>query len=364
MGAVDNAVDALYAALVTKPLAAAKRIYLANQFGSLTQSIPVRDFSRRFRFGPGTLPKRLPETPNALGRLRGIVASAREFSPGRTTRYSISFGPILQQTRRELRFKQDSPWTDDDVALVGRGVLVLCLVLLLARLFVRRSRLCRLASGERYEAARRLVNFISQTVLGGLYLYIMLTPSAYGSDILHGYSPFAHRTFLLAIAFFLFDTTLYVAHPSPEGGLVGRWIIHHFVTTAFLLWLVAFRRSSALPAAVFLVSNAAHPVADLRWLISTADVGGPRLSKAVETARAVVVAVTFLVPPPMLVVRAANEAGLPVAKFVLERMQPVCWGGSLLFYVPHVIIPISLARRLVRNWWDSSETTCAPEKQA
>lgn len=104
------------------------------------------------------------------------------------------------------------------------------------------------------------------------------------------------------------------------------------------MWIVRFRWLSALPVATFLVSNTAHPIADLRWLLDTAHVGGPRVSKAVEAARAIVCGLTFLVPPQMLVVCGAKETRLPAARFVLEWMHPDCWGGSLLFYVTHVII--------------------------
>ncbi len=244
-------------------------------------------------------------------------------------------------------------------------MLVLCLFILLCRLALPLvlARYSLLGRNDRFEIVRRMTNLFSQTVLSACYTRILFHAPSHAHDVLYGYSSFAHTSFLLAIGAYLVDAILYAAHPSPPS-LTSVWITHHGVALLLLVWNVSFRHTSAFPAAIFLVSNLAHPFVDLRWLLIVFDFRGPRISTAANALCCVAVTVAHMLPPPYLVGLAASARDLSIMTFVLHEMRVYCWVFSLLIYIPHLLCPVYQAQRLVNGWMKPAQRFRADVKEA
>ena len=102
---------------------------------------------------------------------------------------------------------------------------------------------------------------------------------------------------------------------------------------------------------MFLVAGAVHIVADARNFARALNYRDPKLHTVLRAAMVGVSVVAGVVPPPHLVCRAAKLRNVPFFRFATNHMRPVCWAVFLLFYIPHLLIPIYHLRALRIHWF-------------
>lgn len=207
----------------------------------------------------------------------------------------------------------------------------------------------RLPFRDRFDWDRRALNLLFQLAQAPFNLYLLLLDPRPTADVIYGYSRVAHLGFLVVLAFYLYDAIGLVMHPAPPSN-APLWLFHHAVAAGLLLWDVAYRRSSAFPAAAFLLSAAAHIPNELRWLCTAMNVADQRLLKAVHLLSVLLAFLTCALPPPFLLFKCAQQLQISVRHLLTTRMRPQCSFVFALVYVPHIVLIFYQACRAYKAW--------------
>lgn len=202
---------------------------------------------------------------------------------------------------------------------------------------------------DRFDWDRRALNLTFQFLQLFFNAYLLTLDTAVISDCLYGYSDLAHIGFLVIIAFYIYDTTGMIMHPRPAT-LAPMWIFHHYLAVGLLLFNVCYQRTSAYPAAVFLISAAGHIPSEFRWLYAAMRVNNRFLLKTSNLVVAVIAFLTCGIPPPYLLVKASRQLHISVWQLVTQRMRPYCTFFFSLIYVPHVILVLHQFKRAYDDW--------------
>ncbi len=202
----------------------------------------------------------------------------------------------------------------------------------------------------RHESLRRLLNGLILTPLAFVHAAILYNPSLHAHDILYGYTSFAHIIYLVTIAFYLFDLIVLVSAPISPW-LYTQWLVHHVFTILLMSWASFFRRSSAAPIAVFLVAGVVHLLADVKNFARALNYRNPTLHTFLRMAMVLFSILAGVLPPPHLLRRAARHRGVSTYTFAISHMRPICWAVFLLFYIPHLLVPLYNLRVLRRRDW-------------
>lgn len=207
---------------------------------------------------------------------------------------------------------------------------------------------------DKFDWDRRVNNLSFQLIQLIFNAYLILFDRNTRKDYLYGYSPIAHIGFLVIIAFYLYDSTGIVMHPSPSSRSVA-WLTHHVIAVSLLLWVVSVKRSFAFPSAIFLISAAGHIPNELRWFIAATNVRNQALINTVLVLCFVITFVTCAVPPPYLLYRCAVQFGISIYNLIFFRMRVYCISVFSLIYIPHVFLVVHQLRRLHVHWNQPSE---------
>lgn len=202
---------------------------------------------------------------------------------------------------------------------------------------------------DKFDWGRRVINLSFQLIQLVFNAYVIMFDQNTRKDNLYGYSTVAHIGFLIIIAFYLYDSTGIVMHPSPSSRSVV-WLIHHVIAVSLLLWVVSLKRSFAFPSAIFLISAAGHIPNELRWFIAATDVRNQGL---INTSLVLCFVITFVacgIPPPYLLYKCAAQLGVSVHDLVFSRMRIYCISVFLLIYIPHVFLVFHQLHRLFAHW--------------
>lgn len=238
-----------------------------------------------------------------------------------------------------------------DVVVFAAALFVLLLFdALHVRLVAPRFRAYQaLAFRDRYEWGRRANNLVVQLAQLIFNAHVLCADTGATRDYLYGYSGVAHAGLLCVAAFYVYDSIAMLLHPAPPT-TAPLWLAHHALATGLLLYNTSYKRSSAFPAATFLVSAAGHIPNEIRWLLSANGVLSARRSNANNVLHVAIMAATCAFPPPYLLHKAAGQLGVSVAELALRRMRLSCRFFFLLFYVPHLYLIHYVARRAARQW--------------
>lgn len=202
---------------------------------------------------------------------------------------------------------------------------------------------------DRFEWDRRAINIIFQTLQVIFNSYILLYDPYSTSDVLYGYSPIAHIGFLIIVTFYVYDATGIVMHPSPSSSSIA-WLIHHFITVGLLVFDVSYKKCSAFPAAVFLISSVGHIPNETRWFLAVTNIHNIFIIRSIHLVCGFVALVTCGFPPPYLLIRVATQLQITVFDVVFYRMRGYCMFFFLLIYIPHVIIIFVQFKRIFSEW--------------
>lgn len=202
---------------------------------------------------------------------------------------------------------------------------------------------------DRFDWDRRSINITFQVVQAVFNAYILLLDLGATSDILYGYSIKAHIGFLIIIAFYLYDTTGIIMHPLPPSA-GGVWIIHHIIAVGLLVYNVTYKKSSAFPAATFLISAAGHIPNELRWFLVVSNQRNQAALNFANLLCLLIIIVTCVLPPPYLLSKAAQQLDTSVYDVVFNRMRAYCRFFFLLIYIPHVYLVYYQFNRLIIHW--------------
>lgn len=202
---------------------------------------------------------------------------------------------------------------------------------------------------DRFDWDRRVLNVSFQALQAVFNGYLLLFDPEVIVDPLYGYSATAHVGFLVIIAFYVYDATGIIMHPAPPS-TSSMWVFHHFVAVGLLLFDVSFRRCSAFPAAVFLISGAGHIANEARWLCTAMNVQNQTVLKGLHVLCIVICVLTCVLPPPLLLVKGAEQLGVSVFDLVTTRMRSYCTFFFSLIYIPHVVLIFDQAGRAYRSW--------------
>lgn len=207
----------------------------------------------------------------------------------------------------------------------------------------------RLPFRDRFDWDRRVVNLTFQVIQLFANTYILLLDPSATADVLYGYSAKAHTIFLATAAFYLYDSTGIVMHPSPSSNS-GMWLLHHAIAIVLIVYNVSYRRTSAFPAATFLISAASHIPNELRWLFTASNVTSQAALNALLGLCFLIVLLTCGLPPPYLLWKCTRQMSASLNDVVLKRMQFYCVLVFMLIYVPHVVVVFHQLHRLCVYW--------------
>ena len=202
----------------------------------------------------------------------------------------------------------------------------------------------------RYDWDQRLLNLIVQVILCFFYVNLIFYDRTVLENPLYGYSHQAHIGFLIVVAFYIYDSILYLAH--PKVGLASRvqWLAHHALTVGLLFWDTSSKRISAFPAAIFLISSAGHIGNELRWFSVKLGVESAALYNGINVLCNLLVFFTCIVPPPYMLKVIAAYLNRSVWGLIREVMQSVCIMASLAVYLPHCVLQYVQVKRTVKGW--------------
>lgn len=213
---------------------------------------------------------------------------------------------------------------------------------------------------DRFDWNRRAINLLFQFLQFFFNLYILTIDKSVTSDYIYGYSPIAHVGFLIIISFYVYDTTGMVMHPSWPS-LTPVWIFHHVVAALLLVYDVSYRKSSAFPAAAFLIAAAGHIPNELRWFIIVTNVSNLRIINAANVLSTVIISIACVLPPPYLLYKCAVQLNTSILQVVTHHMRFYCTFIFIIFYIPHIYISIVQFHRAYTNW-NQQPITFRPKK--
>jgi len=251
------------------------------------------------------------------------------------------------------------PWKmllDDtpDAILLSLGVCGIVLTAhLLRHLLEQHSTAYRsLSVYTQYELIQRALNSLYQASLGFFHAHILLSPRLYAHDILYGYTPWAHRVYILTCSTYLSDSLLLVLAPRIPGRnyRTNAWLIHHLLSIFLLIYAAFIRRTSAPAISLFLISAIAHIISDVRFSLRALEVLNASVHTCLQIVLIFVLMFTSVLPPPYLIWKAASSRNVTIANFTMHHMRPLCWAVFLLFYIPHIHITINQLCILRKNW--------------
>lgn len=237
-----------------------------------------------------------------------------------------------------------------DLALFAAALLASCIAALVIRRLLWRSVSFRAQSASvRFELVRRVLNALWSAMLGVAHVCILLRPRLHASDSLYGYTQFAHRIFILTLAAYAGDTLLLSVHPSPPH-FYSPFLVHHMVAIVLLMWVVTSLQACAAPTSVFLISAISYVVNDSRHVLTALGYRNASLHTALRALLPPTSLLTAVLPPPLLVVRSAQQRAVPLTTFMLSHMRAYCWAVFLLFFLPHCFIPLHHTYSVYTNW--------------
>lgn len=207
-----------------------------------------------------------------------------------------------------------------------------------------------LSPATQFDWNQRLVNLICQCLMLPFNVYILFFDKSVSQNALYGYSSTAHIGFVLTIAFYLYDSYLYLRHPKIRLCSRAQWFSHHVLTISLLLWNTSSKKISAFPAATFLISSAGHIPNEIRWLAVKNGILAPWFYNVLNILCNLLLFWTCIVPPPYMMRTVANHLETDTMGMLRRVMKWSCILGTLAVYVPHCLLMFIQLGRTVRGW--------------
>ena len=204
------------------------------------------------------------------------------------------------------------------------------------------------AEATRFESRRRSMVILWHTFSAAANAYIIFLDEEVHLDLVRGYSRFAHLTFCFGAVTYGIDTVLMAVHPRKTRLTKSVWLVHHVISVALLLLLMHVRMGG-FPAACFMISSATHVTSNARWFLQTrSGLKCTPADKALGLVNLVNFFMTAVLPIPFMLSRITDQASITYAELwdgSFRYMHRKCIGGTLLIYVPHVLLFVHMTHR-------------------
>lgn len=202
---------------------------------------------------------------------------------------------------------------------------------------------------DRFDWDRRLSNVLFQVLQAMFNVYTLVYDKKVTQDVLYGYSEVSHIGLLIILSFYIYDSIGIVMHPLPSSNS-NMWLLHHYITIGLLAYNISYKRSSAFPASIFLISSVSHIPNEIRWFLTVMNIRHRLTLRSVHILCFILVVLTCAVPPPYLIYESSKQLNISISQVVFHKMQSYCLFFFLLIYIPHVLLIFIQFKRVYLEW--------------